>query len=51
MDKKFGKGGFIISEKRHAHIGFRKSISDYDCLDKILELISEEWEKRNFFFE
>ena len=51
MDKKFGKGRFIISEKRHVHIGFRKSISDYDCLDKILELISEEWEKRNFFFE
>ena len=51
MDKKFGKGGCIISKKRHVHIGFRKSISDYDCLDKILELISEEWEKSNFFFE
>ena len=41
-----------LSKKKHVHhTAFRKSISDYDCFEKILEFISEEWEKRKFFFE
>ena len=41
----------ISAKKRHVYIAFRKSISDYDCFNKILEFISEECEKRKFFFE
>ena len=36
----------IFLKKRHIHIAFRKPISNHDCFDKILEFISEEWEKR-----
>ena len=42
---------YISPKKRHVYVAFRKSISDYDCFDKILEFISEKWEKRKFFFE
>ena len=42
---------YISQKKGQVHVAFRKSISDYDCFDKILEFISEEWEKRKFFFE
>ena len=42
---------YISPRKRHGHIAFRKSISDYDYFDKILEFILEEWEKRKFFFQ
>ena len=38
-------------KKKNVHIAFQKSISDYDCFDKIIELISDEWEKRKIFFE
>ena len=41
----------ISPKKRHVHIVFRKSVSDYDYFDKILELISDEWEKRKIYFE
>ena len=41
----------LYLKKKHVHIAFRKSISDYDCFGKILEFVSEEWEKRKFFFE
>ena len=53
MEKNFDKGGcvYLHKTKRYVHVAFRKSISDYDCFDKILEFISEEWEKRKFFFE
>ena len=45
------KADVYIPKKRHAHIAFQKSISDYDCFYKIIELISDEWEKRKIFFE
>ena len=38
----------ISPKKRHVYIAFRKSISDYDRFNKILEFISEEWEKKIF---
>ena len=34
-------------QKIHVHIAFRKLISDYDCFDKILELILVEQKNRN----
>ena len=38
-------------KKKHVHIAFNKSISDHKHFDKILEFISDRWEKRKFFFE
>ena len=38
-------------KKRHVHIAFSKSISDHKHFDKILEFISDGWEKRKIFFE
>ena len=50
MEKIFDNSGciYLKKKKKHVHIAFTKSISDYDCFDKILEFILEEWERRNF---
>ena len=50
MEKFFNKSRCLYLQS-HVHIVFRKSVSDYDCFDKILEFVSEEWEKRKHFFE
>ena len=42
---------FISKKKKHVHIAFKKSFSDYKSFDNILKFITDEWEKRNIFFE
>ena len=42
---------FVSQKKRHVHIAFKIQISEYKSLDELNEFISNEWEKRIFFFD
>ena len=32
------------------HLAFKLPLSDYDCFDKVIDLISDDWERRKIFF-
>ena len=32
-------------KKKHVHLSFKLPLSDYDCFDNVIDLISNNWEK------
>ena len=42
---------FYLKIKKHVHIAFKIPISEYKSFDKLIDIISDEWEKRKTFFE
>ena len=41
---------FVSRKKRHVHITFKISISQYESFDELIEFTSNEWQKRKIFF-
>ena len=41
---------FVSKKKRHVQIAFKIPISGCKSFDKLIEFISNEWEKRKIFF-
>ena len=41
---------FVSKKKRHVQIAFKIPISECNSFDKLIEFISNEWEKRKIFF-
>ena len=33
------------------HIAFKKPVSEYELFDRLIDFVSNEWEKRKIFFE
>ena len=44
-------GVFVLRKKKHVHIAFKIPISEYESFDKLIDFLSDEWEKRKIFFE
>ena len=42
---------FVSRKKKHVHIAFKIPISEYEFFDRLIDSISDEWEKRKIFFE
>ena len=42
---------FVSRKKKHVHIAFKIPISEYEFFDRLIDFISDEWEKRKIFFE
>ena len=53
LSKKFSFDcdAFVSRKKKHVHIAFKISISEYESFDRLVDFISNEWEKRKIFFE
>ena len=53
LSKKFSfdSDAFVSRKKKHVHIAFKISISEYESFDRLVDFISNEWEKRKIFFE
>ena len=48
---RFGLNAVFVSRKRrHIHFAFKFILSDYDCFDKLMSFVSDEWERRKIFF-
>ena len=41
---------FAFLKKKHVHLAFKLPLSDSDCFDKVINLISNEWERQEIFF-
>ena len=41
---------FAFLKKKHVHLAFKLPLSDSDCFNKVINLISNEWEKQEIFF-
>ena len=41
---------FAFLRKKHVHLAFKLPLSDSDCFDKVINLISNEWERQEIFF-
>lgn len=37
-------------KKKHVHLAFKLPLSDSDYFDKVIDLISNEWERQEIFF-
>ena len=42
---------FLSQKKKHVRTAFKIPISNYDPFDKLIDFISDKWEKRKVFFE
>ena len=42
---------FVSRKKKHVHIAFKIPISEYESFDRLIDFISDEWEKRKIIFE
>ena len=53
LSKKFSFDAdvFVSRKKKHMHIAFKLPISEYESFDRLIDYISDEWEKRKIFFE
>ena len=38
-------------EEKHVHIAFKIPISEYGSFDRLIDFISDKWDKRKIFFE
>ena len=41
----------MLWKKKHAHIAFKIPISEYESFDILMDFISNDWEKKEIFFE
>lgn len=41
---------FAFLKKKHVHLAFELPLSDSDYFDKVIDLISNEWERQEIFF-
>ena len=41
---------FAFLKKKHVHLAFKLPLSDSDCFDKVINLIPNEWERQEIFF-
>ena len=42
---------FVSKKKKHLRTAFKIPISNYDSFEKLIDFISDKWEKRKAFFE
>ena len=41
---------FVPKKKKHVYLAFKLPHSDYNYFDKVIDLISHNWERRKIFF-
>ena len=42
---------FVLRKKKHVHIAFKIPTTEYESFGRLIDFISDEWQKRKIFFE